>query len=423
MKKLTIVFLLTGTILLSFLICPAVHCQVVEGIDYTHRSGVYHTFDMAKEDVFGIRYPSEHIRFTDEVTGAEIIALTTSRRSSSKMYQTHPQWTPDGKYIVFTSHHPKAKNRRAQVYAVSMENYEIVQISSGDGGSPYHLGWEKNSAYLFRGNELIELSLGKLLSDSEKGEVGAAPEYEKSLGMVPGDINPSGMGLDARENRIFFSSRLDEDLSAIYSIDLKSGKTTKHLEVPFRIGHLQSNPHVTGEVMYCWETGGDSPQRMWYMIVKEDGSVENRPLYNEKDDEWITHEVFNGPDHVLFHVMAHIDRLKANPSGIYSINVRDDEARLLGQVDGGGFWHCNGSPDHKYAVGDTFDGKLYRLNISVGGKPVLLTQGHRLTSISPFTDEAHLHPSISPDGRWVLINSSLLTDSDIMLVPLFPEYK
>jgi oligogalacturonide lyase len=159
---------------------------------------------------------------------------------------------------------------------------------------------------------------------------------------------------------------------------------------------------------------------MWYMALKEDGGVENRPLYNESDLEWVTHEIFAGPDHVLFHVMGHIDRLRENPTGIFSINIRTDESILIGQVEGGGFWHCGGTADHKWVVGDTFDGKLYRMAIHGSGKPVLLTQGHRPNSISPFTSEAHLHPSVSPDGKWVLINSSLLTDSDIMLLPLHP---
>jgi len=414
-------FALLGTVLIALIFIPSARSQVVEGVDYTSRSGVYQTFDMAKADVFGQRFPSEHIVFNDKVTGVEVIALTTSRRNSSKMYQTHPQWTPDGKYIVFTSRHTNSENRRGQAYAVSMENYEIVQISSGDGGSTYHLGWKKNSGYLFRGNELIELNLGKLLADSEKGKVGEASKYEKSLGSVPEDIHPIGMGLDAKENRVFFSTRIEDDLSAIYSFDFKTGKTTRHLEVPFRIGHLQSNPYVSGEVMYCWETGGDSPQRMWYMTVKDDGTVANRPLYNEKDDEWVTHEIFAGPDHVFFHVMGHINRLKTNPTGIYSINIRNNESELLGQTGGGGYWHCGGTSDHKWAVGDTFDGKLYRINIEEDEEDVLLTQGHRQHSISPFTGEAHLHPSISPDSKWVLINSSLLTDSDLMLVPLHPD--
>ncbi|MGD9929919.1 MAG: hypothetical protein AB7U05_07860 [Mangrovibacterium sp.] len=395
--------------------------QILEGVDYSHLRQVYHTFDMAGEDVFGQRFPAENYTFVDPVTGVTVNALTTSRHSSSKMYQTHPQWTPDGRYVVFTSNRTARQERGGgQAYALSMENFEIVQITTGDRGHNLHLGWHKNSAYLLRENQVVELKLDELLRDSEQGKVGEPDDYEVILGNIPDSIRPSGLGLDANEKRVFFSSRLEKDLSAIYSFDFETGKTTQLLEVPVWIGHLQANPYVSGEMMYCWETGGDSPQRMWYLSVNADGTVTNRPVYQERDNDWVTHEVFMGPDRILFHLMGHLDRLQVNQTGLYSLNVRTNELTFHGQTGGGGYWHCNASPDQKYIVADTFDGKLYRISATNPEEVVLLTQGHRLQSISPFTKEAHLHPSISPDGKWVLINSSLLTDSDIMLIPLLP---
>lgn len=395
--------------------------QILEGVDYSYLRQVYHTFDMAGEDVFGQRFPAENYTFVDPVTGVTVNALTTSRHSSSKMYQTHPQWTPDGKYVVFTSNRTARQELGGgQAYALSMENFEIVQITTGDRGHNLHLGWHKNSAYLLRENQVVELKLDELLRDSEQGNVGEPDDYEVILGSIPDSIRPSGLGLDANEKRVFFSSRLEKDLSAIYSFDFETGKTTQLLEVPIWIGHLQANPYVSGEMMYCWETGGDSPQRMWYLSVDADGTVTNRPVYQERDNDWVTHEVFMGPDRILFHLMGHLDRLQVNQTGLYSLNVRTNELTFHGQTGVGGYWHCNASPDQKYIVADTFDGKLYRINANNPEEVVLLTQGHRLQSISPFTKEAHLHPSVSPDGKWVLINSSLLTDSDIMLIPLLP---
>ena len=411
-------------ILLCVLFLSIAYGQTVEGVDYSHLSKVYKTFDMYREDVFGQRFFSENVTFKDKVTGVTVNALTTSRRRSSTMYQTHPQWTADGKYIIFRSSLPSRNPRErgmSQYYAISMENYEIVQITTGKRGGAFHLGWHKNVAYRFRDYKLIEIDLGKLLKDSENDKVGKPEDYEKVLATMPDSMRTNGIGLDAKENRVFFSSRLEDNLSAIYSVDFKSGKVKKELEVPFRIGHLQSNPYVSGEVMYCWETGGDSPQRMWYMTVNEDGTVENRPLYNETDYDWVTHEVFMGPDHILFHLMGHLDRLRKNQTGLVSLNIRTGESKFHGQTGGGGYWHCNATRDQKWIVSDTFDGKLYRINSADIDDVTLLTQGHRLLSISPFTREAHAHPSISPDGKWVLFNSSILTESDIMLVPLFPE--
>ena len=396
--------------------------QVVEGVDYSSRANVYKTFDMDGQDVFGQRFPSENFTFKDKVTGVTINALTTSRHKNEKMYQTHPQWTADGKYIVFTSDRTSTRDEKdIQAYAVSMDNFEIVQITTGKMGRNLHLGWHKNSAFLSRGNQFVELHLDRLFSDSEQDKVGQPEDYETMLAIVPDSIRPNGLALDAKENRIYFSSRLDKDLSAIYSVDFTNGKTTKLLEVPFRIGHIQANPYKTGEVMYCWETGGDSPQRIWYMTVDRNGKVSNRPVYNEKDNDWVTHEVFMGPDNILFHLMGHLDRLRENQTGVFSLNLRTEKLTFHEQADWGGYWHCNATVDGKWMVADTFDGKLYRINSADNNDVVLLTQGHRPNSLSPFTSEAHLHPSISPDGKWVLINSSLLTESDIMLLPLFPQ--
>ena len=77
--------------------------QVIEGVGYSERVHVDNTFDMYGEDIFGQRFPSESFPYKDDVTGKEIISLTTSRHHNAKMYQTHPQWTSDGKYIIFAS--------------------------------------------------------------------------------------------------------------------------------------------------------------------------------------------------------------------------------------------------------------------------------------------------------------------------------
>jgi oligogalacturonide lyase len=243
------------------------------------------------------------------------------------------------------------------------------------------------------------------------------------IASIPEDLKPGGMCLDMNDSRIFFSTRGGENLSIIYSLDLQTGKTTKLVEVPFRTGHFQANPYVSGEMMYCWETGGDSPQRMWILNVDKNGKVTNRPVYKEKADEWVTHEVFAGPDHILFNVMGHLDRLRKNPTGIMLLNIRTNEARLLGQAkELGGYWHSAGTKDLKWAVGDSFDGNIYRIDIQTG-KATLLTTGHRPNTQSPFSSQAHAHQSISPDGKWVLFNSSMLTESDIMMVPLHPPGK
>ena len=391
--------------------------QVVAWTDYSDRAHVDNTFDMAGQDQFGQRFASEHLTIKDEVTGVDIIALTTSRHHNSKIYQDHPNWTPDGNYLVFRS-----SRAGGQYYAMSMDNYEIVQITTGDNDEFLHLGWTENKAYQFRDRKLVELDLGRLLNDSENENVSSdQADYETVIATLPPGVRESGgVGLDADEDQIFFASRLENQYSAIYSIDFETGETTKLLEVPFRANHLQANEWVSGEIMYSWETGGDAPQRIWSMNVDENGKVTNRPLYKEDSEEWVTHEVFMDKDHIIFNVMGHLDRLQEQPSGIFMMNIRTNEVTRFDQADEGGYWHADGTEDLKWAVGDTFDGNLYRINLETE-EVTLLTAGHRPNSLSPFTSEAHSHHSISPDGKWLLFNSSMLTGSDIMMVPLHPE--
>jgi len=174
-------------------------------------------------------------------------------------------------------------------------------------------------------------------------------------------------------------------------------------------------------MIYSWETRGDSPQRIWMLSVDENGNAETRPVYEETPYEWVTHEVFMGPDHIIFNVMGHLDRLRENSStGIYTKNIRTGEAVNQGQVEGAGYWHSYGTSDLKWAVGDTFDGNLYRLDLE-SGEHTLLTTGHRPSGNGPFTGDAHSHHSISPDGEWLLFNSSFFTGNDIMIMPLHPE--
>ena len=431
LRRLWSYLLFTGFLLLS---TPS-FTQVINGVDYSSRKQVDKTFDMAGTDIFGQRFPSESLTISDPVTGVKIMALTTSRHSSSKIYQDHPNWTADGKYIVFTSNRNTAAGGNItfaasaetrvrssrQYYAISMATHEIVQVTTGRNVGELLLGWTKNRAYRFRDSLLIELNLGQLLADSEQGKIKDSASYERVMATIPGVLKPGGMCLDKNDDRIFFSTRQGEQGSAIYSLDLRSKKTTKLAEVPFRTGHFQSNPFVTGEIMYCWETGGDSPQRMWVLSLEKGGKVVNRPAYQEKDEEWVTHEVFVAPDHVLFNIMGHLDRLRKKPTGIVLSNIRTGETRLLGQAkELGGYWHAAGTKDLKWAVGDSFDGNIYRIDMQ-SGKATLLSTGHRPNTKSPFSPQAHAHQSISPDGKWILINSSMLTDSDIMLIPLHPE--
>ena len=57
----------------------------------------------------GTRFPSERKVINDPKTGVELVFLTSkSGTGDSKIYQTHNQWTADGKWVIFRSDRVKA---------------------------------------------------------------------------------------------------------------------------------------------------------------------------------------------------------------------------------------------------------------------------------------------------------------------------
>lgn len=415
----------------------------------------------------GRRLPPERKTVTDPVTGRTVTFLTTDPASDSKPYQTHTTWTADGRWILFRA--DRGGGGQAYAVNEETGDIVQLTDGPGTGTGSLNLSRKANRLYYMRGGpsrrrptaeaapptprQLIELELDPLLADAMRGAPKEASAYERVVATLPDDLRDAGgFGLDADETAIYWGvtwgappegglerrfgqnrepgggrSAIDDPNmdpqqpreanrrrfeasgkgpGGIRSIDVRTGEIRTVIDVDLRMGHVQANPWVPGEIIYCHETTGDAPQRIW--TVKKDGTG-NRPLYVETADEWVTHETVAGPDEVMFNVLGHLPYLRERPSGIGVVNLRNGRATLLGQLDEdlpggrtGGFWHCNGSPDGRWAVGDTFKGDIYLIDRR-DGRRILLTTDHKMKP-------DHAHPIFSPDSRRVLIQSGQLTD-------------
>jgi oligogalacturonide lyase len=409
----------------------------------------------------GKRYPSEKVTYEDPVTHLTITRLTTSPANDAKIYQTHQQWTADGKHIVFRSNRPA--DGRMQAFAVNEQTGDTIQLTEGnaDAGN-LNVARKSNRLYYFRntdaGQVLVELELTPLLADSAAGKLKGPEAYERVLPMPEGMRVAGGSGLDADENVMYFGLNRDPNAgrgrgagggggavaaagagrgaatapasrpagasvaqhpSALIAMDIHTGKATVAAEIPFTIGHIQGNPWVSGEVLFCHETGGDAPQRMWYATLA-DGTWSHKALYPETPDEWVTHECVIDKDHVSFNIMGHQPRLRAKPTGVAVINFRTNALQVYGPptTEVQGFWHNNGSADGKWLAGDTFQGNLYLID-RLSGDTTLLTTDHKMKP-------DHIHPTFSPDSSRILIQSGHFSDGqslDIMTVPVVPLHK
>ena len=411
----------------------------------------------------GTRFPSEREVIQDPVTGHELIFLTGDGGGDSKIYPTHNQWTSDGEWLIFRSDRVPG-----EAMAVNEQSGDMVQVTEGGYTGMLTVARKSMQLYVMRAGaqenadddmEVVAVDLDRLFTDSRTGELSDASAYQRVIGMVPAAWGAHGdMALDADEEVIYFRTGsdhaakylpegtvLEEDFGprgmgagpgGIGQLDIASGELRHVVSVPFQVGHVQTNPWVPGQIVFSWETGGKSPQRTW--IVNADGSG-LRPLYPEADYEWVTHEAVIGPDEVAFAIMGHrsIDAgadnegpgqesewgpsgTRAKPSGLGILTISTGAMTIAGQTEeGSGLWHVHGSPDGRFAVGDDFSRSLYLIDRATR-EMMLLSTGHLDTAAD------HPHPTFSPDGTKIQIQSAMLSEDgrqmSICVIPVPEEW-
>lgn len=416
----------------------------------------------------GTRFPSERKVIKDPVTGQKLIFLTSTSAGDTKIYQTHNQWTSDGQWLMFKSNRVKG-----EAMAVNEKTGEMVQVTEGGYTGMLNIARKSMKLYFMRKTDadtlnksldIVEVDLAKLFADSKAGKLQPATAYQRICGTTPAELQAGGdMALDGDENWVWFrvgkeeaQKHLDADVqiepsfgprkmgegpAGIAGMNIKTGEIKYVVSVPFQVGHIQTNPWVDGQIIFCWETGGKSPQRTW--IVNSDGSG-LRPLYPEASFEWVTHEAVISPDEVAIAIMGHrkikiendttsikgTDVTGANPgqdsewgdcgtrekpTGLGIVNINTREMTIAGQTpSGSGFWHVSGSPDKRFVVGDDFARNIYLIDRRTH-EMILLSTGHKTTAAD------HPHPTFSPDGTKIQIQSAMLSaDNRSMNICIIP---
>lgn len=428
----------------------------------------------------GKRFPSERKEIIDPVTGTKLLFLTSTAAGDSKIYQTHNQWTSDGEWLVFRS------NRvRNEAMSVNEKTGEIIQVTEGGYTGMLNLARKSMKLYFMRYPErgrrvggdttnrrnigplqIIEVDLKKVFTDSRAGAMKPVDNYHRICGTIPPELEGGGdMALDGDEDWVYFRvgknaaarhlpttakpepnfgpRNMGAGPSGIAAMNIHTGEIKYVISVPFQVGHIQTNPWVPGEIVFCWETGGKSPQRTWTVMSDGNGL---RPLYPEAEYEWVTHEAVISKDEVAIAIMGHrkiqgtktvvpagTDVGGANPgqdpawgpsgtrekpTGLAIVNLRTREVQIAGQTkSGSGLWHVSGSPDGRWAVGDDFGRNIYLIDRHTN-EMMLLSAGHKTTAAD------HPHPTMSPDGTKIQVQSAMLSadgrSMNICIIPV-PE--
>ncbi len=389
-------------------------------------------------------YPSEKTTLVDKVTGRTLTVLTNGSVHDAKMYPTDQQWAFDGTHIIFRSSN-RSPDGHGQVFAIDEASGAIVQLTDGTGVflTSIMVSRLKNQVYYLRKGEdgrlrLSVIELTPLLHDAMAHTL-SPKGYETVVATLPeGFILAGGFTIDADGTTAYFGfdqyeapprpqgQPVPQVPGGLLAVDLATGQSRTLLKTDFRVGHIQANPFKPGEILFCNETGGDAPQRMW--LASTDGTF--RPVFPEGPDDWVTHEQFADADHVIFNLMGHTEKLRQRPSGIMVVSLRDGDVQAQGQVPivddvldnkvlgathtgPNSFWHNGVTYDGRYAAGDDFDGNVWLIDRRTATR-TLLTTGHVMKP-------DHAHPSFSPDGSRILIQSGMLTAGkslSLMIIPV-----
>jgi oligogalacturonide lyase len=373
--------------------------------------------------------------------------------------------------------------------AVNEKTGDIVQVSEGGFTGMLNVARKSMKLYFMRNEktdtvpttpgdtarrrvqrpvQIIEVDLEKLFADSKAGTLKKESAYQRICGTTPKELGAGGdMALDGDEQWAYFrvgqqeaakylapDAKLEKAFgprnmgagpAGIAAMNVNTGEIKYVVSVPFQIGHIQTNPWVAGEIVFCWETGGKSPQRTW--TVMSDGTG-LRPLYPESEYEWVTHEAVTGKDEVAIAIMGHrkipgTDKnveagtpvsganpgqenawgpsgTREKPTGLGIVNLRTREMIIVGQTkSGSGLWHVSASSDGRWAVGDDFARNIYLIDRHTS-EMMLLSTGHKATAAD------HPHPTMSPDGTKIEIQSAMLSadnrSMNICIIPVPEEW-
>lgn len=377
----------------------------------------------------GSRWQPELEITNDPVSGARVTQLTSYKGHSNHTYFTYPGWIDKGRKILISS---DRENRR-NLYSVDLNSGEIVQLTDLDPaeGEPGNgvVNKVRNEVYFRRGKALLALDLESLayrkIFTTPDGYVGgngdATADGRYVVVGVHADLSDRIM-LDLGHGYVGFKELWEaHPHSMIYKIDLDSGDTQVIYEEDSWLGHFNASPSQPGIMTFCHEGPWHLvDNRIWGLDINSGKAWKIRPT---ESNEMVGHEYWM-PDgiHIGYHgrVNTTISGESAAKGGpIYGSIAYDNTDQVEAPFEYNS-WH-NHSYNLDLVVGDGRAENPYLLlwryrNGQFEGPKVLAW--HRG---SFHTQQVHVHPCFSPDGKYILYTADPQGYGQVFMVDI-PEF-
>jgi oligogalacturonide lyase len=303
----------------------------------------------------GRTWPSEKKIVPEPVTGLPLTFLTSTDGgySQSKIYQTHRQWTSDGKWLIFRG----VRETGPQAMAVNAETGQIVQLTESGFMGMLCAANKTMKLYVMSGGggargpsgprQILEIDLAKLFADVAAGSVKPAANYQRIRGTIPASLPGDGnMGLDVNDDFIYF--RVGGPRTAPRSYEAVIGKD---------------------EVVFAMCENG--------RLIPGTGQEPNYASAGTWE----------------------------KPTGVGVINLRTRQMRIAGQVPlwsgGRSDWHVAGSGDGRWAASDDFKYEVW-LYDRHNGETTMLAGPQNVGA-------DHIHPMFNAEGTKIEVQSALIS--------------
>lgn len=332
--------------------------------------------------------------YIDDATGARVYCLTEGNANNTIVYQTHPMWTPGMQYLLFVS------DRLGGAKKLFALEFFAGRVHPLDTPPLQDFALAPSSRTLFGISErqLWQLDVQEAVQEGTKVKV--LDELPAALLSTSG-----GMAVHPGADSIYVGATLEpEKRWGIFRFDVMTKTWRLLAELPFKVGHVQTNPAGSPWLSFCHETSGDAPQRIWLMD-RHSGRVAT--VFPEQQGEWVTHEVWWGPREILFTVWPYDEARRKIPYGIAGCRLPTQRTVFYAQYPA---WHVHGSSDRRWIMGDDFERNIWLIHPGRRERR-LLSAGHMANDI-----KVHPHGSFTPDNRGVLINSSRFGRYDLLLI-------
>jgi len=336
----------------------------------------------------GKNYGSERVLYTDAETGARIVQLTSFPTIGMNLYFEQCSFTADSQRLIFYSQRAADRDAPFDVFRADVDGTNLVRLTDRDDVGGLVLAPKAAKAFFSAGSEVRSVDL-ETFKEETLAHFEGFHSFASSLG-----------GISSDEGNYYAYLHREEERYALVRV-ATDGKGGEVLYEGFNLTHVNVDPK-TGTVAF----GERAPDETKNWLMNPDGSNLRRFTF-----EKFAHCSWWGQTGAWQGCYLPPDRGIC----IYREGGEKEEVIVSGSRY---FWHSGSSPDGEWIVADTNwpDEGIFLVHVPSKRSGLVC----RSRSSNGHPQWTHPHPSISPDGNYVLFNSDRPGISQVHLATI-PE--